>query len=218
VGNPFLRPQFTNAYEIGLSRSWNGGSTSAAVYHRDIKDSFLRVFAIDNSNPNYNIVNRIFENAGNSRQTGLQLLMEQNIVPRWRLSGNVNWYKNNIDAFGTVLLFPTRRPFSTAGSKANTWDFKVNSRIQLPRAIELQTSYIYYAARNVPQGRERARSSFDISAKQPFMNERAEFVFTFTDIFNDFALQHEIDGLGFRALYQNFLETQVASVGLRLRF
>jgi outer membrane receptor protein involved in Fe transport len=218
VGNPFLRPQFTNVYEIGLGRSWNGGSASAAVYHRDIKDSFLRVFAIDNSNPNYNIVNRIFENAGNSRQTGLQVLMEQDIVSWWRLSGNVNWYKNNIDAFETLLLFPTRRPFSTAGSKADTWDFKVNSRTELPRGMELQTSYIYYAARNVPQGRERARSSFDISAKQPFLNERAEFVFTFTDIFNDFALQHEIDGLGFRALYQNFLETQVASVGLRLRF
>ena len=42
------------------------------------------------------------------------------------------------------------------------------------------------------------------------MNERAELVFTFTDIFNDFALQHDITGNGFTALYQNFLETQVA--------
>jgi hypothetical protein len=50
------------------------------------------------------------------------------------------------------------------------------------------------------------------------MNERAELVFTFTDIFNDFALQHEIAGGGFTALYQNFLETQVATVGLKYRF
>ena len=44
------------------------------------------------------------------------------------------------------------------------------------------------------------------------MNERAELQFTFTDIFNDFAVQHEIEGQGFTALYQNFLETQVATV------
>ena len=50
------------------------------------------------------------------------------------------------------------------------------------------------------------------------MNERVELVFTFTDIFNDFALQHEIAGRGFTALYQNFLETQVATVGLKYRF
>ena len=42
--------------------------------------------------------------------------------------------------------------------------------------------------------------------------------FTFTDIFNDFAIEQEIDGQGFRALYQNLLETQVATVGLRFRF
>ena len=72
VGNPFLRPQFTNAYEVGFSRSWVGGTGSAAVYHRDVSDAFLRIFAIDDSNPSYDIVNRIFENAGNFRQTGVQ--------------------------------------------------------------------------------------------------------------------------------------------------
>jgi hypothetical protein len=50
------------------------------------------------------------------------------------------------------------------------------------------------------------------------MNERAELVFTFTDVFNDFALQHDIVGNGFTALYQNFLETQVVTLALRFRF
>jgi hypothetical protein len=93
----------------------------------------------------------------------------------------------------------------------------LNNRFQLPRSAEIQASYIYYAARNVPQGRERARSSMDLSAKWP-VSERAELQFTFTDIFNNFAVKQEIDGQGFRALYQNLLETQVATVGLRIRF
>ena len=50
------------------------------------------------------------------------------------------------------------------------------------------------------------------------MNGRAELLFTFTDMFNDFAIEREIDGQGFKALYQNFLETQVATLGLRFRF
>ena len=84
--------------------------------------------------------------------------------------------------------------------------------------MELQANYVRYASRNVPQGRERARSSVDLSAKKAVMNERAELVFTFTDILNDFALQHEIQGRGFTALYQNLLETQVATVAIRYRF
>jgi outer membrane receptor protein involved in Fe transport len=218
VGNPFLRPQFTNAYEVGFSRSWRGGSGSAAVYRRDVSDAFLRIFAIDDSNPNYDIVNRIFENAGNFRQTGVQVTASHDIVGAWRMAGSANWFRNDIDPLETILFFPTRRPFSLAGSTDHTWDLTVNNRFLLPESLELQANYVRYASRNVPQGRERARSSLDFSATKAMLNQRAELVFTFTDIFNDFALQHDIQGRGFTALYQNFLETQVATVGIRYRF
>ena len=201
VGNPYLRPQFTNALEIGYGRSWAGGSMNAALYHRDIKDAFSRVFAIDDSNPNYDVVNRLYQNAGNSRQTGVQLLLEHQVRRPWRASGSVNVFRNNIDAFETTLLFPVRRPFFLASSKKSAWDLTFNNRFQLPRAFELQANYVYYAKRNVPQGRERARSSVDVSVKKPFMNDRAELLFTFTDIFTDFAVQREVDGVGFTALY-----------------
>ena len=218
VGNPFLRPQFTNVYEVGVGRSWNGGSVDTAVYHRDISDSFLRILAIDESNPTYDIVNRIFENAGNSTQTGVEVLLEQDIVDQWRLSGGATWYRNDIDALETVLFFPTPRPFALAASSDHTWDLTLNNRIALPRAIELQAGYIYYAERNVPQGIELARSSVDLAVTWPLMDEQVELLLTFTDIFNDFAVQQEIEGRGFTALYQNFLQTQVATMGLRFRF
>ena len=119
VGNPFLRPQFTSAYEVGFSRSWTGGTGSAAVYHRDVSDAFLRIFAIDDSNPNYDIVNRIFENAGNFRQIGVQVTGSHEIVRAWRL-------------LDTILFFPTRRPFRLSGSKDHTWDLTLNNRFVLP--------------------------------------------------------------------------------------
>lgn len=218
VGNPFLRPQLTHAYEVGLRRAWTAGSARAAVYRRDISDAFLRILAIDDSNPDYDIVNRIYENAGTSHQTGVEFLLEQQLSGSWRASGSVNWFNNDIDALETTLFFPTRRPFSLAASQQSTWDFTLNNQFRLPHAAELLVSAIYYGRRNVPQGFERARSSVDVSATWPVMEDRAEFVFTFTDIFNDFGIQREVEGQGFTALYENFLETQVATVGMRLRF
>ena len=117
-----------------------------------------------------------------------------------------------------MLLFPTTRPFSLAASTDSTWDLTFTNQLQLPAATEVQLNYVYYAQRNVPQGRERARSSVDLAAKWPLLNQRAELLFTFTDMFNNFAVQREVDGDGFTALYQNFLETQVATLNLRLRF
>ena len=218
VGNPFLRPQLTNVFEVGFRRLWSGGSVNTAIYHRDIADAFQRIFAVDDTNPNYDIVNRIFENAGDSIQTGIEVVIDHQITTPWRLSGSVNWFTNDIDSLETMLLFPVPRPFTLAASRDDTWDFTVNNQLQLPRAGELQLSYIYYAGRNVPQGRELARSSLDLAATWPIINEGTELVFTFTDMFNDLAVEREIVGQGFTALYQNFLESQVASVGVRTRF
>ena len=217
VGNPFLRPQLTNVYELGLERSWSKGSVRTSLYQREIDDAFLRIFAIDESNPDYDIINRIYQNAGNSTQTGLEVVLEQQITGRWRVSGSVNFFRNEVDAFETVLLFPTRRPLSFAASQDDTWNLTLNNRIRLRDSGELQLSYIHYAERNVPQGRQRARSSLDLAAVWPLPNRRVELLFTVTDIFNDFAVEQEVDGNGFTALYQNFLETQVATLGLRLK-
>jgi outer membrane cobalamin receptor len=217
VGNPYLRPQLTHVLELGAGRSWDSGSVRASAYHRDISDAFQRVLAIDASNPNYDIVNKIYQNVGRSRQTGIDVVAEQQIAGPWRVSGAINWFVNDIDAFETMLFFPRPRPFTLAASRDDTWDFAINNRVQLPESAEVQLSYVYYAGRNVPQGRELARSSLDLAASYPFRNDRAEIVFTFTDILNDFAIQRETEGDGFTALYQNLLESQVATLGVRLR-
>ena len=218
VGNPYLRPQLTHVLELGVDRSWSGGSIRASGYHRDITDAFQRVFAIDESNPNYDVVNRIYQNVGQALQTGVEVVAEHQLAKPWRLSGSVNLFVNDIDALQTTLLFPTTRPFSIPASRDRSWDYTINNRFRLPRNAELQLSHVYYAARNIPQGRERARSSLDLSGSFPFQNDRAEVVFTFTDIFNRFGVRRDIDGDGFTAQYQNLLESQVATVRVRWRF
>ena len=52
----------------------------------------------------------------------------------------------------------------------------------------------------------------------PVMEEQGELSITVTDLFNDFGLKHVIDGDGFDAVYENFYETQVVSVGLKRKF
>ena len=218
VGNPFLQPQLTNVFELGVTSSWGGGSLTTTGYLRDISDAFQRILAIDDSNPSYDIVNRIYQNVGNATQLGVEVVVEQQIVPSWRVLGGVNWFTHDIEALETVLLFPTERPYFLAGSKDDTWDLTVTNRFLLPLDGELQLGYVYYARRNVPQGWERARSSLDLAASLPLRDGRTELLFTFTHMFNDFAIKREIDGDGFTALYENYLESQVATVGVRVRF
>jgi hypothetical protein len=218
VGNPYLRPQLSHVLELGIGRGWAGGSVTASGYHRDITDAFQRVYAIDSSNANYDVVNKIYENIGRARQTGVQLVAEQQVAGPWGVAGSVNWFVHDIDALETTLLFPTARAFTIPASRDATWDLTLNNRLRFSGGQELQVSFISYAARNVPQGRERARSSLDLAASWPLGNERGDVTFTFADILSDFAVRRDIEGQGFSAVYENLMETQAAAVGLRVRF
>ena len=218
VGNPYLRPQFTERYELAYERVWDRGNAVISLYRRNIDDPFVRVFAIDDSNPDYDIVNRIYQNVGSGTHTGVELIFAHEIGEHWRLSGSANVYENVIDAAETTLLFPVVRPFSVPRSEDDTWDLKLNSLLRLPNGIEAQLSVVYYADKPIAQGVEAARSSVDLGFKKPLFNESAELVLSVTDLFNQFGIRQEIDGDGFDAVYENFYESQVVTVGINYDF
>ena len=218
VGNPYLRPQLTQVMELGVGRGWSNGSVTVSGYHRDITDAFQRIYAIDNSNPNYDIINKLYQNVGRATQTGVQVVAEQQVATPWRIAGSVNWYVHDIDSLHTTLLFPTERPFSAPSSRDNTWDLTVNNRFRFPGGQQIQLSFINYAARNAHQGREHARSALDFSASWPLRNEKGDVTFTFTDMLSDFGVRREYNGEGFNALYENLKETQTARIRMRVRF
>ena len=218
VGNPYLRPQYTDAFEIAHKYSWDSGSIFSAVYHRIIKDQYMRIFSIDNSNPDYDIVNRIYQNTGRATNTGLELLLSQDLTNDWKASGSLNWYSNAIDRYQGTLLFPFQRPFTINASTANAWDAKLSNEFNLPNAFSVQLTAIYFSKRNIPQGEELARSSVDFGVKKALWANKAELTLSASDIFNRFGIRQKVTDQGFTALYENYYETQVFRLGFKYKF
>ena len=94
----------------------------------------------------------------------------------------------------------------------------MNNQVSLPKGFQIQLTGIYYAPKYIPQGKQLARSSVDLGVKQAVLAGRGELTFSFSDIFNQFGLRQEIDGEGFKALYENNYETQVARLGFKYKF
>ena len=218
VGNPYLRPQFTDAMEIAHKYSWGNGSLFSAIYHRMIKGQYMRIFSIDNSDPDYDIVNKIYQNTGNATNTGVELLVSQDLTQNWKLSASFNWYVNSIDNYSGTLLFPYVRPFIIEKSSDNAGDFKINNEITLPKKWTLQLTGLYYSDKNIPQGKELSRSSIDAGIKKIVWEGHGEFTLSASDIFNTFGLRQEVKSDGFTALYENYFETQILRVGFKYKF
>jgi outer membrane receptor protein involved in Fe transport len=218
VGNPYLRPQFTETFEVSFEHLWERGSAIVSAYTRDIKDPFTRVFAIDPTITDYDIINKVYQNVGSGANDGFELIVSQDISDQWELTGSVNWYQNTIDADVVALLFPVERPFVVQYSQDDTWDMSMNNLIRFGNGKQLQVSLAYYGDRNIAQGTQAARSSVDIGYAMPVLQSRGELSISISDLFSDFGLKQFIAGDGFDAIYENYYETQVLSVGIRRQF
>lgn len=218
VGNPYIRPQFTQTYEAAYKRIWQTGSIFLATYFRQIEDPFMRIFNTDSSNPDYTIINKIYQNVGSGSQVGLEILWSQSIKEFWEISSSLNWYNNKINAFTGTLLFPFTRSFSIAATEDQTWDLKINNQIDLSDKFQIQLTAIYLAPKNIPQGRELSRSSVDLGVKKIVFAGKGEWLLSFSDILNNFGIRQEIIGPDFAALYENYHETQVVRLGFKYKW
>lgn len=218
VGNPYLRPQFTQTFELAYKRLWENGSIFFSTYHRIIDNPFTRVYSIDSSDPNYSIVNKIYQNVGSGANTGIEVLLAQNIAKYWKMSSSINWYSNLIKGLESELLFPFRRPFTIPRTVDQTWEIKVSNQFKISEQTQLQLTSLYMAPKNIPQGRQLSRSSVDLGFKQVVWGGKAEVLLSFTDIFNDFGLRQEIEEADFTAVYENYFETQVLRLGIKYKW
>ena len=75
VGNPGLRPQFTNTFEVGYKTSWDGGYFFPSIYHKRIDATISRIGSIV---PGSTLIYNIFQNAGKSYNTGIEIIFSQN--------------------------------------------------------------------------------------------------------------------------------------------
>ncbi len=218
VGNPYLRPQFTQTLELAYKYLWPSGSVFLAGFHRIIEDPFMRIFAIDSSNTQYNIINRVYQNTGRATNTGIELIITQDLEGVAKLSGSFNWYNNHIEAYTGTLLFPYERPFQIGESDDATWDFKINGLLNLTHNIQVQLTGIYYAPKNIPQGKQLSRSSVDLGVKKGFMQGKGELTFSISDMFYQFGIRQDIREEAFTARYENNYETQVLRAGFKYKF
>ncbi len=218
VGNPYLRPQFTHTVELAYEHSWKNGSAFISGYYRKIRDPFTRVYNIDESNSQYDIINKIYQNVGSGKNSGVELLFSQDIFKFWKFKSSFNLYKNTIHEYEGSLLFPYQRPFIIQPTDDQTWDLKITNLLPLPNNFQAQLIYVYYAAKNIPQGKQSARSSTDLGIKKSIWQNKGEINFSFNDILNKFGIKQKLHGENFSAVYENYYDTQIVRLGFKYKF
>ncbi|GGD48284.1 TonB-dependent receptor [Emticicia aquatilis] len=213
VGNPALRPQFTNSLELGYKTNWEKGSLYNALYHRFADGTITRISSIV---PPSNLIYATFQNVNKSYNTGLEMVLSQEVSKRYSFNVNLNAYRNQIDAFTVENKYPITHTFSAEKQTLFSGNIKLNNSFHFAKNIDAQLMAIYLAPDIIPQGKIKSRFSLDLGLKKAI--KKGELFFNATDLLNTMIIKKEIKGQGFNYTSNDYYETQVIRLGYSRKF
>lgn len=213
VGNPNLAPQFTNTFELGYKTNISKGYFYSAVYHRIIDGTITRIASVIPPSP---LIYAIFQNAGRSYNSGLEMVLSEEISKAFSFNINGNIYRNQIDAFTVNNLYPVPNTFSTATQRLVSGNLKANLLTHFNNKIDWQVSAAFLAPDLIPQGKIGTRFSVDTGLKKTLKN--GEIYLNATDLLNTMVIKREIQGAGFSYVSNDYYETQVVRLGYSRKF
>ena len=172
VGNPRLRPQFTNLVELGFKRNLTNGYFYSALYHRFANATITRIAS---TVPNSNLIYAIFQNVNRSSNTGVEMVFSKDVAKWYSSNINLNAYYNQIGAFTVDNLYPVPNIFSADKQDVISGNIKWNNTVHLSQKIDVQLTAIYLAPDIIPQGKIKSRFSIDLGLKKSVQNGKGEF-------------------------------------------
>lgn len=215
VGNPALRPQFTNLFELGYKTSWKSGYFYAAAYHRLADATITR---ISSSVDSTKLIYAIFQNAGHSYNTGLEVVLSQKVAKWYTFDLNMTGYYNIIESYSVVNKYPTENIFTAPRQTVFSGNVKLNNNFNLPKNFSAQLTFIYLAPDIIPQGTIGHRFSINLGVKKTIQKGKGELFLNATDLANTLVLRQTIQGDDFHYTSTNYNETQVFRLGYSYKF
>jgi outer membrane receptor protein involved in Fe transport len=215
VGNPALRPQFTNTFEVGYKNTMPKGYFTSSVYYRIINGTIARIAT---TVPGSNLIYNVFQNADKSTSVGIEAIYSNEITSWYTFNINGNLYQNTIDAFTVTNLYPVPGNYIGERQQMVSGNLKWNNILQLDKTLKGQISLLYLAPDVVPKGKISSRFSVDLGIKKTVQKGKGEVFLNATDVFNTLVIQKQIIGQGFSYTSKDYYETQVIRFGYSYKF
>lgn len=170
-GNPLLRPELSDSWELGWQSRWKKGSVSPAVFYRKTIDKVgYYTHLLDNG-----IRELTFVNLNSGTAQGAEVNGSYNPLKWLRLSGNVSYF--HIEKDGTNLENAT----TNVGDMFMT---RLLLMLTPKKPLAIQVSGFYNSGYVGTLGESDAIANVDLGITYMAFHNRGKFIFRVTDIFN----------------------------------
>jgi outer membrane receptor protein involved in Fe transport len=171
-GNPNLKPQYINAYELGYQLKFYEHALSAELYYRKKSNNIERIRRPWSEAEN--VTYTTFENVGNDHSLGTEIMLNLKLAKWWDADVTGNFYDYRVEGELDGENFD-KHSFTYSVSWNNTFTPFDNTRIQFNPAYE--------GPEIEPQEEEKGYFRVDGAIRQSFLQKKLQFTLQVRDIF-----------------------------------
>ena len=204
-GNPGLKPEYIDAFELGYLKGLGEHSLSFEGYYRITNNKTERIRSVYQEN----VIMQTPENVGQDFALGGEMVFTLNFFKWWKidLSGNIYDYRLE-GALGDQVF--DRQSFNWNTRFSNTFRFFEGNRIQLNSR--------YNSATVTAQGTRGDYWTADIAVSQEFWKKRMTGILQIRDMFGKVIREQTSAGVDFYSYNQDYNNAPQVSFTLNYRF
>ena len=204
TGNPALKPEFSNSFELGIQKYWNSSSFTSSVFYNRTKD--------------------VVEDISRLQSGGVTLTMPMNINTNtaygMEFIGMVNpakWVKLNANFSVFRNLMSAIPEYNVPASDQISWSSRLNMSFVAWKNGSFQVIGTYNSPTRNVQEYHKARYYADASFRQDLWKNKVSLTCRLTDIFNTRTFYETTSGNGFTSESRRYHESRILYVGAQLK-
>ena len=165
-GNPNLKPQFTNSYELGVLTNKEKGTFYYGIYHRYTTDVVQRIQTIQDD-----ITFRRPENLSTRSDIGIELNVSRDFTKKFRTTGTFNFYNSRTEGLDL-------------SAETTTFSFRLGNNYTNSKLFNAQLNMRYRAPQNTTQGKRFGILSVDTGLSKDVLKKNGTISINVRDLFN----------------------------------
>lgn len=181
-GNPDLKPEYVNSFELGNRAVFNKWSAMTAMYYRHINQAISRIKSASNDSA----LTVTFMNLGKAELFGLDFSATCNPVKWWTINLDFNVFRTTMNG-----SFENNE----VDQEKTAWNGNVSTQFRLPSKITLQVTGHYRSPLPSVTGTYIERYYVDLALSKPVMKNHGKLVFRASDIFNTYLFGLDLDAV-----------------------
>ncbi|MCS4240296.1 outer membrane beta-barrel family protein [Myroides odoratus] len=192
VGNPELKPQFTNSVELNYTRLFaKRSSITAGVYYRRINHEINHVIYDDPENDNPNALLMTFDNYKSNDAYGFEVSANIIVTPWWDMQPAIDFssikqtgFVSQLDATGTMQTV-------LRDITANAFNARLNSNFKATKNLRFNLFGFYRGAVDGITSDAQEMYKIDAGARYALLDNKLGISVRFNDIFNTMSYKYK---------------------------